>query len=69
MLNWLLIIAMTWTTGGKLSQPTSSDPNLRMEELMITDGPGCIQYSTRCIWIAEPASHLTPVRVHGGLGP
>ncbi len=47
----------------------SSDPNVRMEQLLNqSEDLRQIGYEWRRIWFTDQPSHLTPVRVHGGLG-
>jgi hypothetical protein len=68
MLTWLMIVAMAWATSGE--SPQNVDPNARMEELMnVTEDIGQIQGEIRRFWMIEQPSHMTPIRVHGGLGP
>jgi hypothetical protein len=48
----------------------SSDPNMRMEELMnVSEDLRQIQGEIRRFWMIDQPSHMTPIRVHGGLGP
>jgi hypothetical protein len=48
----------------------SSDPNMRMEELLNeSENLRQIQHEWRRFWMIDQPSHLTPVRVHGGIGP
>jgi hypothetical protein len=47
----------------------SIDPNVRMEHLLHqSESTGPIR---RCpeTWMIDQPSHLTPIRVHGGIGP
>jgi hypothetical protein len=47
----------------------SSDPNIRMEQLLNqSEDLRQIEYEWRRFWFTDQPSHLTPVRVHGGLG-
>ena len=47
----------------------SSDPNVRMQQLMnVSEDLRQIGYEWQRIWFTDQPSHLTPVRVHGGLG-
>jgi hypothetical protein len=47
----------------------SSDPNIRMEQLLnASEDLRQIEYEWRRFWFTDQPSHLTPVRVHGGLG-
>jgi hypothetical protein len=46
----------------------SSDPDLRMKELMNqSENLRQIQYEWERIWFTDQPSHLTPERVHGGI--
>lgn len=48
----------------------SSDPNMRMEELLNeSENLRQIQHEWRRFWMIDQPSHLTPIRVHGGIGP
>lgn len=48
----------------------SSDPNERMEELLnVSEDLRQIKGEWKRFWMIDQPSHLTPVRVHGGLGP
>jgi hypothetical protein len=48
----------------------SPDPNVRMDQLMfVSEDLRNIQDEWRRIWFTDQPSHLTPVRVHGGIGP
>ena len=47
----------------------SSDPNTRMEQMLnASEDLRQIEYEWRRFWFTDQPSHLTPVRVHGGLG-
>jgi hypothetical protein len=48
----------------------SSDPMVRMEENMIdSENLRQIHDELRRFWMNDQPSHLTPYRVHGGVGP
>jgi len=50
----------------------SSDPNVRMEQLLNqSEGSGQIhgEWIRGANLIKDSPSHLTPIRVHGGIGP
>ena len=48
----------------------SSDPNTRMEQLMYaSEDLRQIEGEWRRFWFTDQPSHMTPVRVHGGVGP
>jgi hypothetical protein len=47
----------------------SSDPNERMEQLLYqSEDLRQIRREWRVFWLNDQPSHLTPVRVHGGIG-
>ncbi len=48
----------------------SSDPNMRMEELLnVSEDLRQIQGEIRRFWMIDQPSHMTYYRVHGGIGP
>jgi hypothetical protein len=48
----------------------SSDPNERIDQLMnVSEGYRQMREEWQRIWFTDQPSHLTPVRVHGGIGP
>jgi hypothetical protein len=48
----------------------SADPNTRMEQLLFaSEDLRQIENEWRRFWFTDQPSHLTPVRVHGGIGP
>ena len=48
----------------------SSDPVVRMEQLMYaSEDLRQIHGEWRRFWFTDQPSHMTPVRVHGGVGP
>jgi hypothetical protein len=56
-------------TGCFLNQ-YSSDPNYRIEqELNQSEDLRQIQGEWSRFWMNDQPSHLTPIRVHGGIGP
>ena len=47
-----------------------SEPDARMEQLLNqSEGSGQIQGEWARPWMNDQPSHLTPIRVHGGIGP
>jgi hypothetical protein len=47
----------------------SSDPNTRMNQMMnVSEDLRQIENEWQRIWFTDQPSHLTPVRVHGGVG-
>ena len=52
--------------GGILLNQYSSDPNVRMEQLLSqSDDLRQIQNAWRRFWFNDQPSHLTPERIHG----
>ena len=48
----------------------ASDPNQRMDELLNwSENLRQIRGEWARFWMVDQPSHLTPIRVHGGLGP
>jgi hypothetical protein len=66
----LLVVAAGLTAGntGCLLNIYSSDPNLRMRELLNTsEDLRQIEYEWERIWFTDHPSHLTPERVDGAI--
>ena len=62
-------IGLTGSNSGCFINIWSSDPNVRMQQLMnVSEDLRQIGYEWQRIWFTDQPSHLTPVRVHGGLG-
>ncbi len=62
-------VVLAANTGCFINQ-YSSDPNMRMEELLNeSENLRQMQGEWRRWWMIDQPSHLTPIRVHGGLGP
>lgn len=56
-------------TTGCLINIYSSNPNRRMNQLLNTsEDLRQIEYEWERIWFTDQPSHLTPQRVHGGVG-
>ena len=71
MRRLLMLAAATLVLGttGCLINPYSSNPNRRMNELLNTsEDLRQIEYEWERIWFTDQPSHLTPQRVHGGIG-
>ena len=48
----------------------SSDPNIRMDQLLnASEDLRQIRGEWSRFWFTDQPSHLTPIRVHGGVGP
>jgi hypothetical protein len=69
----LLFLTMAWLALGNtgcLLNIYSSDPNVRMEQLIFqSEDLRQIQNEWRRIWFTDQPSHLTYERAHGGVGP
>jgi hypothetical protein len=69
----LLFLATAWlalANTGCLLNIYSSDPNVRMEQLIFqSEDLRQIQNEWRRIWFTDQPSHLTYERAHGGVGP
>ena len=64
------VAAIALGNTGCLINIWSGDPNVRMEqEMYVSEDLRQIQDEWRRIWFTDQPSHLTPVRVHGGIGP
>lgn len=72
MRRLLILAAATGTmlgTTGCLINPYSSNSNRRMNQLLNTsEDLRQIEYEWERIWFTDQPSHLTPQRVHGGVG-
>ena len=69
---WITILAAASfiPTSGCILNQYSADPFIRMEQLMIdSENLRQIQDEWRRFWMNDQPSHLTPFRVHGGVGP
>ena len=67
----LLLLAATFavSNAGCFINAYSSEPNVRMEQLLNqSEDLRQIGYEWRRIWFTDQPSHLTPQRVHGGIG-
>ena len=48
----------------------SSDPNERLDQMLnVSEDLRQIKGEWNRFWMIDQPSHLTPIRVHGGLGP
>ncbi len=73
MRRWILAMALAVTalsnTGCIINQ-YSSDPNERMQEMLNeSENLRQIRGEWERFWMIDQPSHLTPVRIHGGVGP
>jgi len=72
MRRYLLMLAtiVALSNVGCFVNQYSSDPNIRMDQLLNdSENLRQIQGEWRRFWMNDQPSHLTPVRVHGGVGP
>jgi hypothetical protein len=61
---------VTLANTGCLINMWNSDPNLRMQQLMNeSENLRQIQFEMMRFWMNDQPSHLTPIRVHGGVSP
>ncbi len=61
--------AMGLGNAGCLINAYSSNPNRRMTELLNqSEDLRQIEYEWERIWFVDQPSHMTPERVHGGIG-
>jgi hypothetical protein len=69
LLSSVMAILLVPGSGCILNQ-YSADPMVRMEEMMIdSENLRQIHDEWRRFWMNDQPSHLTPYRVHGGVGP
>lgn len=67
---FLLAAALILSNVGCFVNQYSSDPNVRMDQLLNqSEDLRQIQGEWRRFWMNDQPSHLTPIRVHGGVGP
>jgi hypothetical protein len=61
---------MAISSSGCLLNIYSSDPNVRMEQLIFqSEDLRQIENEWRRIWFTDMPSHMTYERAHGGIGP
>ena len=64
------ILGLTAMNTGCLLNMYSPDPNERMQQLLNqSEDLRQAKYEWFRFWMVDPPSHLTPIRVHGGIGP
>jgi hypothetical protein len=64
------LVLTTLASAGCLINPYSSDPQVRMEQLIFqSEDLRQIENEWRRIWFTDQPSHLTYERAHGGIGP
>ena len=73
MRRWLVsaVLALgTLSNVGCIINQYSSDPNERTQELLNeSENLRQIHGEWQRFWMIDQPSHLTPIRVHGGVGP
>lgn len=68
--RWAVLALIGLGNTGCFINIWSPDPNIRMEQMLnASEDLRQIEYEWRRFWFTDQPSHLTPVRVHGGLGP
>jgi hypothetical protein len=69
---WFLTAMTAFLLGhtGCIINQYSSDPLVRMEQLLIdSENLRQMHDEWRRFWMNDQPSHLTPYRIHGGVGP
>jgi len=70
ILVFAFIAVLSLGNCGCLINIWSPDPNERMAQLLNTsEGLRQIKDEWNRFWFLDQPSHLTPIRVHGGIGP
>jgi hypothetical protein len=65
-----LVCALTLFSSGCILPLYDSDPNERLrQELNQSENLRQIRQEWNRFWMVDQPSHLTPDRVHGGIGP
>lgn len=71
--KWWAFVALLFlsvTNTGCMINQYSSDPMVRMEQMMIdSENLRQMHDEWRRFWMNDQPSHLTPYRIHGGVGP
>ena len=71
--QWWAFVALSLlflTNTGCMINQYSSDPMVRMEQMMIdSENLRQMHDEWRRFWMNDQPSHLTPYRIHGGVGP
>jgi hypothetical protein len=61
---------LSFANSGCMINQYSSDPMVRMEQMLIdSENLRQIHDEWRRFWMNDQPSHLTPYRIHGGVGP
>ncbi len=66
--SWIMILISLGLFGPDAAKAARRlvDPNVRMQQMLNCGDEG---RSSRKHWLIDQPSHLTPDRVHGGIGP
>ena len=69
-LSLVVMVVLTVPNTGCLINQYSSDPIVRMEQMLIdSENLRQMHDEWRRFWMNDQPSHLTPYRIHGGVGP
>lgn len=64
------VAALSLANTGCFINIWSSDPNERMGQMLnVSEGLRQMKDEWYRFWFTDQPSHLTPIRVHGGIGP
>lgn len=70
LLAWAATTCLALSSTGCFINIYSADPNVRMEQLLFqSEDLRQMENEWRRFWFTDQPSHLTPIRVHGGIGP
>jgi hypothetical protein len=73
MRRWILtavVALISLSNTGCILNIWSSDPNIRAQQLLnVSEDLRQIRAEWNRFWMLDQPSHLTPVRIHGGVGP
>jgi hypothetical protein len=72
MRRWILLAVVavaTLANTGCFVNLWSSDPDDRMQQMLnVSEDLRQIKHEWNRFWMVDQPSHLTPVRIHGGVG-
>ncbi len=67
---FLAMALLTLSSTGCIVNQYSSNPTVRMEQMLIdSENLRQMHDEWRRFWMNDQPSHLTPYRIHGGVGP
>jgi hypothetical protein len=72
MKQWFFLLAVALSAAANswnFLDAQTSDPSVRMEQLLNQGGEDIRRIESPRFWLNDQPSHLTPIRVHGGIGP